>query len=287
VQKIFFGRDGRLRNGWWMAIFIVLFLASRVVYPPLSHGLQRACVPGDALEPLHFVFALLVTWVCVRLRKQTLASVGFAPGRRWIAESGIGLVLGAGTAVIAAMLICMAGGARLELDPSRSAASLAAGAYLFLFAALFEETLFRGFVFQRLVAGIGAPSALLLMSLLFASVHWDNPGLDTTTWALATVELFLGALLLGLAYLRTRSLAMPVGIHFGWNWALGSVLGFDVSGFGQSGWFHPVLLERPAWVSGGAFGPEASAFAVAVDAALVFALWRWRGMPAVADSPSG
>lgn len=49
-----------------------------------------------------------------------------------------------------------------------------------------------------------------------------------------------GAILLGLAYLRTRRLALPIGIHFGWNWAKGAVLGFDVSGLDQAGWRHLV-----------------------------------------------
>ncbi|HWU53299.1 MAG TPA: CPBP family intramembrane glutamic endopeptidase [Tahibacter sp.] len=94
------------------------------------------------------------------------------------------------------------------------------------------------------------------------------------------LELFLGAVLLGLAWLRTRSLAMPVGIHFGWNWALGHVLGFGVSGFEQAGWFRPLLQDRPEWGAGGRFGPEASVFAVVVDLLLIVVLWKWKGASA-------
>jgi len=96
--------------------------------------------------------------------------------------------------------------------------------------------------------------------------------------------LFLGAVLLGLAYLRTRSLALPIGIHLGWNWTHGHLLGFGVSGFAQPGWFHPLLQDLPEWVTGGRFGPEASIFAVVADVLLIVLLWKWKGGTAQPDA---
>lgn len=101
---------------------------------------------------------------------------------------------------------------------------------------LLEELLFRGFVFQRMVDGIGPWPALVAMAVLFALAHWGNPGTDGATRAWATIDTALGAILLGLAYLRTGRLALPIGIHFGWNWAQGALLGFDASGLDQAGW---------------------------------------------------
>jgi membrane protease YdiL (CAAX protease family) len=187
--------------------------------------------------------------------------------------------------------ILLAGGVRFELDPARGLAALAYGAWSFAWVAVLEELLFRGFVFQRLVDGLGATAALLPMAALFALAHWGNPGMQGGTLAWATLDNGLGAVLLGLAYLRTGSLALPIGIHFGWNWTQGVLLGFDVSGLAQGGWLVPHLLGRPQWLTGGAFGPEASVFAVVVDAMAVALLWRWKGTRgAVAvhrGSPSG
>lgn len=287
MKKILFDPQGRLRNGWWILVFVALMLASRVVYTPVSHGLQDLGVPKDGLEPLRLAFLLLVTWICVRLRKEPLSSIGFVLDRRWACELGIGTGFGVVTALLAAAMIWFAGGVRLEPDPARSLATLAHGAYVFAFVALFEETLFRGFVFQRLIAGTNAGIALIATGLLFATGHWDNPGMHGATFAWGTLELFLGAVLLGLAYLRTRSLAMPVGIHFGWNWALGHLLGFDVSGFGQAGWFRPLLQDSPEWITGGPFGPEASVFAVVVDVLLILVLWRWKGASARGNTQRG
>ena len=146
-----------------------------MVYTPASRALQALGVAQDSLEPLRFAFLLLVTWVCVRLRKDRLSSIGFVFDRRWARELGVGVVSGLATALLAVAMIWAVGGVRLELDPARSVTTLAYGAFVFLFVALFEETLFRGFVFQRLVDGAGAWVAQLALGLLFATGHWSNP----------------------------------------------------------------------------------------------------------------
>lgn len=278
MKQIFLDSHGRLRNGWWILIFVALFLASRFVYTPVSRALQALGADTAWLEPLRFGFLLGVTWLCVRLRRERLSSVGFLFDARWARELGVGAAIGIAAVLLVVGMIWAVGGVRIELDPARSVATLAYGVYVFVFVALFEETLFRGFVFQRLVAGAGPWVAQIAIGLMFATSHWGNPDMHGATLAWATVELFLGAVLLGLAYLRTRSLALPIGIHFGWNWAQGYLLGFGVSGFEHAGWFKPVLQGVPEWVSGGRFGPEASVFAVLVDVALIAVLWRWKGL---------
>ena len=273
-----FVNDGRsLRNGWWILVFVGLFLISRIGYTPLSHGLKSAGVPASWLEPLRFVFVLLVTWACTRLRREPLSSVGFRLDRQWWKESAIGTLLGVTLMLVIVGFIWMVGGVRLQLDPARSASALFYGFYVFAFVALFEETLFRGFLFQRLVDGIGVWCAQILVALLFAIGHWGNPGMNGVTEVVATLDLGLGAVMLGLAWLRTRSLALPIGLHLGWNWMQGNVLGFGVSGFDYTGWFKPVFLDSPAWLTGGDFGPESSVFSLLVDGVAIVLLWRWKG----------
>lgn len=286
MKAIFFDSNRSLRNGWWIVIFVAVFLFSRMAYKPLAQGLRGAGVPESWLEPLRILFVLLVTWVCTRLRREPLSSVGLRLGRRWMAEGGLGAVLGTAAILVIVGLIWAVGGVRLELDPARTAGALAYGLYLFLCVAMFEEILFRGFVFQRLIDGAGVWWAQLALGLLFASAHWGNPGMEGPTQVVAMLDLALGAILFGLAYLRTRSLALPVGLHLGWNWAQGHLLGFGVSGIDYPGWFRPVFLGLPEWLTGGEFGPESSVFAVVIDLALIVALWKWRGTPA-ARQPLG
>jgi membrane protease YdiL (CAAX protease family) len=275
--------QGRWRNGIWMLVFVALFLLSRVVHRPLAEGL-RVLGAGDAWrEALGVVLLLGVTWACVRLRRESLRSVGLGLDRRWIGESALGLVAGGASALFAVAIMWTAGGVQFALDPHRAADLIVAGLWLFACAAMLEELLFRGFLFQRLVAGIGFSGAQLVMALLFALAHWSNPDIEGPARVIATIEIALGAILLGLAWHRTRSLAMPFGLHLGWNAMHGQVLGFDVSGFEQAGWFDPVLADAPHWMTGGGFGPEASVCAIAADLVLIALLWRWKGTRASAE----
>lgn len=277
MKHLLLGPEGRLRNGWWVLAFVAVFLLSRLLYSPVSQGLQSLGLDKAWLAPLPFVFALLVTWVCTRLRGEPLASVGFRIDRRWAREAVAGTALGMAAILVVAALVWASGGVRFGLDPARSVSMLASGLYLFAFVALFEETLFRGFVFQRLVDGLGAWPALALLGLLFAAAHWSNPGMEGATRLLAAGSMATGGILFGLAWLRTRSLALPVGIHLGWNWMQGHVLGFGVSGFDHNGWLRPQFQGQPQWLTGGEFGPEASVFALVVDVIAIALLWKWKG----------
>jgi membrane protease YdiL (CAAX protease family) len=285
--------EGRLRNGVWILLFVLVFLASRALYRGLAEGL-RALGASELLMPaLAAGCALLVTWVCVRLRRQPLASVGLGLNRAWAWQFGLGSLLGGASAALAVGLLWFTDAARLELDPSRGLEALVIGLYLFAAVAVLEELLFRGFAFQRLVGGIGFWPAQVSMGLLFAIGHWGNPGMSGTIQIVATVEIALGAVLLGLAWQRSQSLALPIGLHLGWNWVQGQIFGFAVSGTGQAGWLQPQLNpDAPLWLSGGGFGLEASLWAVATDLAMIALLWHWprewRSAPttAVASAPA-
>lgn len=277
MKVLFLDSKGHLRNGWWISVFIAVFLLSRQLYKPLAQTLRQADLPEAGLEPLRVLLVLAVTWICTLFRREPLSSVGLRFGGRWILESSLGTLFGAASMLLIVGLIWAVGGVRLEFEPARSAGTLTLGLALFFSVALFEELLFRGFVFQRLIDGVGAAPAQGALALLFAWAHWDNPGMQGTTQVVAMLDLALGAIMLGLAFLRTRSLALPVGLHLGWNWAQGHLLGFGVSGVDYPGWFRPVFTGSPLWLTGGEFGPESSVFAVMVDLIVIAALWKWRG----------
>lgn len=277
MRNIFFDTNGRIRNGWWVLLFLLFVVATRLVHAPLLAGLKALDVPEAWRDPLPVVFVLLATWACTRLRREPLASVGLKLDGRWWSHLAAGMGLGGGALLLAASLMMAFGAVRFELAPSRGVDMLALGLYGFLFAAALEELLFRGFLFQRLLDGIGVWGAQLLIAGVFAIAHWGNPGMEGAIRVWAALDIGLASLMLGMAYLRTRSLALPLGLHLGWNWVQGSVLGFGVSGHAAGGWWQPVFGDRPEWMSGGSFGPEASVFGVLVDLLVLMLLWRWKG----------
>jgi membrane protease YdiL (CAAX protease family) len=277
LRHWFLDPQHRLRNGWWMLIFIACIGLTRVAYKPVAGFLRESGLPEFWLEPLPFLFSLLAVFLVTRLRRESVASVGFRLDARWFGEAVAGTAIGGLAILVITALIWSVGGVRFTLDPARSVEALSLGLWMFLWVALLEENLFRGFLFQRLIDGAGFWVAQLCFAALFAVGHWGNPGMEDATLVWASLDLALGAILFGIAYLKTCSLALPVGLHLGWNWTQGNLLGFGVSGVEQAGWWQPAFQGLPQWVTGGEFGPEASVFAVLVDVVLIVALWRWRG----------
>jgi membrane protease YdiL (CAAX protease family) len=287
MNRWLFNQEQRLRNGWW----ILIFLAILSVFLLAMVGFQWVCrklgIPGGAWLQVIGTLALLgSTWSVLRLRKESLRNVGFDLNSRWLREFGWGALIGMGQILLAVLAVWAFGGVRLELNPAHSIRFLCSGAIVFFFAAINEETLYRGFLFQRLRDGLGVLPTQLMLAVLFSMSHWGNPGMHGLTRFWAALDLGIGALVFGLAYLRTGSLALPIGLHLGWNWLQGNVLGFGVSGFKIQGWLRPVFLGKAEWLTGGAFGIEASVFAVLVDLLLLALLLSWRGTVATPVSGS-
>ena len=176
---------------------------------------------------------------------------------------------------VPALILGLAGVVRWRPDAG-GAAALWPEVALLAAAAATEELLFRGFVFRRLLDGLGTWPAQLIIAALFVLTHSDAlRGLGPLAF-LAGANIFLASILFGLAYLRTRSLAMPLGLHLAANLTQGPVLGFGVSGNEGASLLIPVPSGSPDWLSGGKFGLEASVPGLVCVVALLLALRAWR-----------
>jgi hypothetical protein len=127
-------------------------------------------------------------------------------------------------------------------------------------AATNEELVFRGYPFQRLVEAITPAGGIAVTSVFFGLAHLGNPN---HTW-FSTANTALVGIPLAIAYLRTRSLWMPVGIHFSWNFVLGFVFGLPVSGFRLPESLLKGQVQGAAWITGAEYGPEGGALATFV-----------------------
>ncbi|MGH8106819.1 MAG: lysostaphin resistance A-like protein, partial [Arenimonas sp.] len=156
--------------------------------------------------------------------------------------------------------------------------TLLSGLSMCISVALAEELLFRGFIFQRFIDGLGQWPAQLVLAGWFLLTHLNNPGMTGSIKFLAGLNIFLASIMFGLAFLRTKSLAMPIGLHFMANWMQGSVLGFGVSGNDSSGFFIPAFNGGPDWLTGGQFGLEASVPGLVCVVVTIIILYRWKSL---------
>jgi membrane protease YdiL (CAAX protease family) len=115
----------------------------------------------------------------------------------------------------------------------------------------------RGYVLQELMSKFSTATSVIMSSLMFTALHGGQLA-QSDMAAVGALNIFLASVLLSLAYLVTRTLWLPIGIHAGWNVMQGPVLGINVSGTDMATTWQPVTLSGPEMMTGGAFGLEAS-----------------------------
>lgn len=267
---LFLNAGRRLRSGWWIAIFFVV-LAGLLFPLLLSARAEDAGVPFYQQAAV----VLAASLICQGLRRKRPSDLLGALDWRWPQQLALGALGGAALMAIPALLLALTGAVSWRVNPEWSAA-IGPALALLAAAAATEELLFRGFLFQRLIDGLGAPPAQAIIAALFSLTHSDALRDQGALGYLAAANICLASIMFGLAYLRTRSIAMPLGLHFAANAVQGAILGFGVSGDEQPGMLTPVFRDAPDWLTGGTFGLEASAPGLACVIALTAILWRWR-----------
>ncbi|GGD33511.1 CAAX amino protease [Microbacterium faecale] len=140
-----------------------------------------------------------------------------------------------------------------------SGSALAVQVGVMAVAATTEELAFRGVLFRIIEERAGTWAALVGSSALFGALHLINP--EATLWGAFAIAVEAGGML-GAAYVVTRSLWLPIGLHFGWNIAESGIFGTVVSGSTASSGLLEGVTSGPTLLTGGAFGPEAGLPAV-------------------------
>jgi membrane protease YdiL (CAAX protease family) len=215
----------------------------------------------------------------VRFADQTpVAAFGAAIHDHWFKDFAVG------TAIAAAMLALTLAGSFLfgevQITWSGSVGSIPGLVLTFaalVVSALSEELVFRGYPLQILMKSLGPWGSAILISSLFGLIHGRNPG-ATTLSVLGTI---VAGLALAIAYLRTRSIWLPFGIHLGWNVGLSIILGYPMSGIQTVS----VLTTRVAGSQtflGGGYGPEAGVLGMVIFGLVAVVIYR---MPMLKVSP--
>ncbi len=248
----FLNSERQLRNGWWILIFFLVLAA--LLVPVMISAQQKNMEVSIGVQALIVMFASLTGQL---LRRKSLTELFGTLNWRWLRELIAGGLIGTVLMLIPALILGMFGWVHWQWNPE-DVSALSSSLLLFAGVAIAEELLFRGFIFQRLISGLGQWPAQLIIAAYFLLTHLNNPGMTGGVKVLAGINIFLASILFGLAFIQTKSLAMPLGLHFMANFVQGGILGFGVSGTEQSGLLIPTFGDAPVWLTGGQFGLEAS-----------------------------
>ena len=136
---------------------------------------------------------------------------------------------------------------------------------IFIFQALLEEILFRGYLMPFFSKVIGIKFTIILLSFLFTCIHLINPNLDI----IGLANVFLAGVTFSLIYYYTGNLWIVGAMHTLWNFILGFIVGSQISGIiTYHSIFFSIPVENKDLISGGAFGFEASIVTTVVELAI-------------------
>ena len=261
--------DGRIRAyGHFLFALVYFFLAKA-----LAHHAAMGLV-NDAWQPLVrqaiLVFLLLLGFAglgfALNRQEHPISEQGLPRRPGWSREAAMGLATGWGAAVVGVLVMALLGGIAVGFSFSLSSWGwLAADFAFYILLCMGEEIAFRGYAFQRFARSLGPTAAVFGFALLYAFLESMIPGATRTT----AINGFVLAIVLSVAYLRTRALWVSWGINFGWKASRAILFGLAVNGDSSH---SPLVQGDPTgsfWLTGGGFGLESSWFAFFVLLALI------------------
>ena len=237
LDSVFKNRYGHIRAGWRILSYLVLFiLLSELIISVVDTYLQ---IKGDDLhdyellinrfinKSLRLLTVLLSAVFLLRwIDKRPIGLLGIAFYKGMLKELSIGTIIGLFLGISGILITQLLGLGSLTLNPIdlNLIIYLVAVLIILIISAIYEEILFRGYIFQSLIEGTNIIITLVFVSLLFGAAHLDNEDV-TVFYILFTI---CAGIFLGVMYYRTRALWMCIGTHFIWNWTIGPIFGMGI-----------------------------------------------------------
>ncbi|WP_143592163.1 CPBP family intramembrane glutamic endopeptidase [Tenacibaculum holothuriorum] len=139
-----------------------------------------------------------------------------------------------------------------------------------------EELVFRGYVFQNMIEGLGLKLSIIISCIIYGLIHALNPNAGIVS----TLIIVLFGYLRIYGYLSTKMLWLSIGMHIGWNFFQGPIFGFAASGHKKATLLDISINSNKDWLTGGEFGPEGSILIILI---IIFALliMKWRAKKTV------
>jgi membrane protease YdiL (CAAX protease family) len=252
-----------------VGVYVLLCFITLLVFGGLLSWFENPILAGAGSSLVVGVFA---NWLSLRIFEQLhVADAGLHLGRASADNLTLGLAGGIGSAVLVLGPPLLVGAAHFTRAPGYefSAASALFVTVLLVAGAIGEELMIHGYAFQLLTAQIGGWATIVPLAAIFALLHGSNPA---STWVSTGITAGFGVVF-GYAWLRSRDLWLPIGLHFGWNFTL-ALFGANISGLRIRVTGYELSWTAGNLWSGGDYGPEASVLTLGVLTLLFVFVWK-------------
>lgn len=258
-----------------LATIVAATIATRLLVPPEPSPWHDLALLKNVLLPVA-LFAIYAGLVRVMERRHAIE----VDIRQGLPPLFAGVLIG--SAVIGAVFLALWKLGMAEISGGTGLAGLERELSVLMITTMLEELLFRVIVFAILEEIVGSFFAIVTSAAAFGLAHIANPG--ATPLAIFALSIEAGVML-ALAYMLTRTVWMAVGIHAGWNFVQGFVLGARNSGQQHPESYFRTTFAGPDHLTGGAFGLEGSLVCLGLSAVvsvvllvLIVRKGHWIGM---------
>ena len=260
--------DGRGRLQRVIEFPLVAMLLAAAIFiaiPGTVAGLLETLFRAHPVAGSTVINALIVSIAMVLTYKLFIRQLGAEPrddlaGPGALKQTSAGLAIGLALMAAIVAVAAVIGVYRVQ-GPGDAHFLLPALVLAGLFPAVSEELLFRGILFRWIeeIARHLARADHLLAAVRRCRISPTRTR-ARSPWSGIALE---GGLLLGGAYMLTRRLWLPIGIHAAWNLSQGGIFGIPVSGKPVDG-LLAARLTGPPLLTGNGFGLEASPIAISI-----------------------
>jgi uncharacterized protein len=172
------------------------------------------------------IVGLLLSWLLLWfVQKESILALGFTPvGTKvlqFISGFSFSSILCASLQVTEASLM----NAHWQLNPQIDVAHILHYFWWNLHSVMFEEFLFRGALLFIAIKKLGVVKGVLLSSICFGIYHWFTFNVFGNIIPMIGVFIITGLMGAAWAYAfaKTKSMALPIGFHLGWNFVFNAI----------------------------------------------------------------
>lgn len=169
---------------------------------------------------------LVISWALLYLaERKSLLVLGIVPNRKRLQQLGIGFLLTSLLCLSVQFLEINLKSTKWLLNKEIELNLILRMLFWDLKSVITEELIFRGALLYILIQKLGKLKGIIISSIAFGIYHWFT--FEILGSIIPMIVVFIGTGLMGyafaLSFSKTKSIAMPIGLHLGWNFTVNTI----------------------------------------------------------------
>lgn len=221
------------------------------------------------------ILLLITTWILLKTDNKSLHNIGLNFKPKNLLFLPLGILIAVCTYVLAKYLKACYFGETFNISTAINHKNIIYALYAILPTVAVEEFLFRGYLFKKTIEKTSVVKANIIFSILFTAIHVLDEGVLKSPGMIIMlcISIPVGHLLFATAFLKSKSLFFPIGLHLGNNWATRHLV--SINNDGESIFYITNSITFETW-------PSFILFIVSWNFIFLFTtfiIWKWNDFP--------